>query len=315
MAAQIENQTSITDLDNGEIFDPISSDADSSTDSTILLGEGSPEHGVITTCLLSGMGSLAIDTEIAAVRKNSSQGITTKAKHIAFRIFTEAIARKNGGDPNVKYGWFGGSKDEIQNIFSYGFSSRDVSRSDNDGEDGGSHGVGIHLVPPKFSQLAAMATEQDDDGLRHLLLCRLILGKPERIIPGSKQTCPSSNEFDSGVDDIENPRKYIVWSSTMNSYILPSYIVSFRSPRIRVISRGGLVARPSSPRVCFAALMSMLAKSMEPSRMRLIIRSYDDFRKRKIQREHLVRKMREVAGDNLLAEIIKNHIHKNKVKM
>jgi hypothetical protein len=60
-------------------------------------------------------------------------------------------------------------------------------------------------------------------------------------------------------------------------------------------------------------LMSMLSTSMDPSRMNLIIRTYDDFRKRKIRRDQLVRKMREVAGDNLLAEIIKNHKNRNKV--
>ena len=37
--------------------------------------------------------------------------------------------------------------------------------------------------------------------------------------------------------------------------------------------------------------------------------------KRKIQRDQLVRKMREVAGDNLLAQIIKHHRDKNKVRV
>ncbi|CAH2033728.1 unnamed protein product [Thlaspi arvense] len=316
MAAQveIEDQASVTELDNGEIFDPVSDDADSSagssssTDSMILLGEGNPEHDVIRTCLLSGMGTLSSDTTIAAVRKNFSEGITTRAKYVAFRIFTEAMARKNGGDPNVKYGWYAGSRDEIEGIISYGFSSRDVGKFEND--DGSSHGIGIHLVPSKAS-----ATEPDEEGLRHLLLCRLILGKPELIISGSKQSSPSSIEFDSGVDNLQNPRKYVVWSSTMNSYILPSYIVSFRSPRLIVVRRGGFPARPSSPWVSFAALMSMLSKSMDSSRMNLILRTFDDFRKRKIQRDELVRKMREVAGDNLLAEIIKNHRDKNKVRV
>ncbi|ESQ34426.1 hypothetical protein EUTSA_v10008227mg [Eutrema salsugineum] len=314
---EIEDQASITKLDDGEIFDPLSDDADSSTgssstDSMIPLGEGNPEHDVIRTCLLSGLGPISTDTTIVAVRKNSSERITTRAKYLAFRIFTEAMARKNGGDPNVKYGWYAGSKEEIQGIISYGFSSREVRKSEN---GDGSHGIGIHLVPSKCSLFAAGATEPDEEGLRHLLLCRLILGKPEVIISGSKQSSPSSVEFDSGVDNLQNPREYVIWSSTMNSYILPSYIVSFRSPRLRVISRGGFSARPSSPWVSFAALMSMLSKSMDPSRMNLIMRSYDDFRKRKIRRDQLVRKMREVAGDNLLAEIIKNQRDKNKVRV
>ncbi|KAL9857467.1 putative inactive poly [ADP-ribose] polymerase SRO2 [Arabidopsis thaliana] len=303
MAAQveIEDQTSVTNLDNGEIFDSTSDDADSSvshagssfsSSSLILLGEGNPEHDVIKTCLLSGMGVVSSDTTIVTIR------------------FSLTLLRgKHGGDANVKYGWYAGSRDEIQRIISYGFSNRDVGKFEN---DGGSHGIGIHLVPSKCSLLAASATEQDEEGLRYLLLCRVILGKPEIIISGSKQSYPSSAEFDSGVDDLHNPRNYVIWSCNMNSCILPSYIVSFRSPRLRV-SRGGFASRPSSPWVSFASLMSMLSTSMDPSRMNLIIRTYDDFRKRKIRRDQLVRKMREVAGDNLLAEIIKNHKNRNKV--
>ncbi|VVA92292.1 unnamed protein product [Arabis nemorensis] len=320
MAAQveIEDVASATNLDNGEIFNPLSDDADSSlvsdgasgsfsTDSVVLLGEGNPERDVITTCFLSGMGTVANDTTIVAVSKNSSEWITTRAKFLAFKVFTEAMARKNGGDANVKYGWYAGSKDEIEGIISYGFSSREVSKFENEAS---SHGIGIHLVPSKCSIFAAASTEPDEEGLKHLLLCRIILGKPEVIISGSKQSYPSSADFDSGVDNLHNPRKYIIWSSTMNSYILPSYVVSFRSPHLRVLS-----TRPSSPWVSFAALMSMLSKSMDPSRMNLIVRTYDDFRKRKIRRDVLVKKMREVAGDNLLAQIIKNHGGRNKANV
>lgn len=322
MAAQVEidDQASVTELDNGEIFDPVPDDADSSSStssgssssSSILLGQGNQEHDVIKACFLSGLGAaIAGDTTVASVRKNSAVGMTTRAKHLAFRIFTEAVARKNGGDPNVKYGWYaagggGGSREEIERILSYGFSSREVDDS---------RGVGIHLVPSKCSLFAAASAEPDGEGLRHLLLCRVLLGKSEQIVSGSKQTQPSSVEFDSGVDDLENPRKYVVWSSAMNSYILPSYIVSFRSPRLRVIGRGATPARPSSPWVSFAALMSMLSKSIDASRMNLIMTTYDDFRKRKIQRDQLVRKMRQVAGDDLLAQIIKSHRdrYKNRV--
>lgn len=157
MAAQveIEDQASVTNLDNGEIFDSLSDDADSSsfskTDSLILLGEGNPEHDVIKTCLLSGMGVVSSDTTIVTIRKNSSEGITTRPKFLSFRIFTDAVARKHGGDANVKYGWYAGSKMEIQSIISYGFSNRDVGKFENDGF---SHGIGIHLVPSKCSLLA-----------------------------------------------------------------------------------------------------------------------------------------------------------------
>ncbi|CAH8354027.1 unnamed protein product [Eruca vesicaria subsp. sativa] len=303
MAAQIDFE-----LDNGEILDPLSdhissSSSSSSSSSTILLHEGSQEHDVITTCFLSGLGNT--NTTIVTIRKKSPHTFTTKANHLAFRIFTEAIARKNNADPNVKYAWYcnrrsSSSKEDLERIITYGFSSHDETKD----SSSSSHGIGIHLFPSNLSLSAVEATEEDGEGLRRLLLCRVILGKSEEIISGSKQAYPSSVEFDSGVDDVQNPRKYVIWSSTMNSFILPTYIVTFKSPRLTVVSRGGFLDRP---RVGFASLMSMLAKSMDGARMNLIMRTYDDFRKRKIQRDQLIRKMREVAGDNLLAQIIKNN--------
>ena len=68
------------------------------------------------------------------------------------------------------------------------------------------------------------------DGLRHMMLCRVILGKAEVVHPGSDQYHPSSDEFDSGMDNLSSPKKYIVWSAHMNTHILPEYVISFRAP-------------------------------------------------------------------------------------
>lgn len=73
-------------------------------------------------------------------------------------------------------------------------------------------------------------TVVDGDGLRHLLLCRVVLGKSELIHPGSRQNHPSCEAFDSGADDLFAPKKYIVWSTHMNTHILPEYLISFRTP-------------------------------------------------------------------------------------
>lgn len=70
----------------------------------------------------------------------------------------------------------------------------------------------------------------DEDGLRHMLLCRVILGKMEVIPAGSQQYHPSSDDFDSGVDNLSAPKRYIVWSTHMNTHILPEYVVTFRAP-------------------------------------------------------------------------------------
>jgi len=73
-----------------------------------------------------------------------------------------------------------------------------------------------------------MCTVADEHGLRHVLLCKMILGKVEAVACGSKQSQPSSNQYDSGVDDILAPTKHIIWTAFMNSYIYPCYILSFK---------------------------------------------------------------------------------------
>lgn len=68
----------------------------------------------------------------------------------------------------------------------------------------------------------------DKDGLRHLLLCRVILGKMEVVPAGSEQCRPSSEEYDSGVDSFSSPTEYIVWSNMINTHVLPEYVLSFK---------------------------------------------------------------------------------------
>lgn len=75
-----------------------------------------------------------------------------------------------------------------------------------------------------------MSSILDENGLRHVLLCRVILGNMEEVRPGSKQFYSSSEEFDSGVDNLIDPRRYIIWSTHLNTHILPEYIISFWAP-------------------------------------------------------------------------------------
>lgn len=72
-----------------------------------------------------------------------------------------------------------------------------------------------------------MSTVADENGLRHVLLCKVILGRVENVPVDSKQSQPSCRQYDTGVDDISSPRKHIIWTAFMNSHIHPEYIVSF----------------------------------------------------------------------------------------
>lgn len=68
----------------------------------------------------------------------------------------------------------------------------------------------------------------DDDGVQHLVLCRVIMGNMELLYPGSGQFHPSSKDFDSGVDNLTKPTYYVVWRMNMSTHIYPESVVSFK---------------------------------------------------------------------------------------
>lgn len=76
-----------------------------------------------------------------------------------------------------------------------------------------------------------MMSEVDENGEKHMILCRVILGNSEKVELGSQQFFRSSADYDSGVDDLMNPKLYVVWCGNMNTHILPQCIVSFKPNR------------------------------------------------------------------------------------
>lgn len=70
----------------------------------------------------------------------------------------------------------------------------------------------------------------DENGVQYMLLCRVIMGNMELVQPGSEQFHPSSENFDSGVDDLQDPKHYIIWNVNMNTHIFPEYVISFKAP-------------------------------------------------------------------------------------
>ncbi|KAJ0038040.1 hypothetical protein Pint_22968 [Pistacia integerrima] len=193
MARVNNNQEQVSiPIDYDEIADvnSLSDDANSASNpfgfltnnGMIKIEEESWWHIFVKNSFLFGMGQLAIDTRIVAIHKNSNCGLTGKARLTSFSIFYDAVAKKCGGSANIGQAWYGASRDEINEIVRHGFSpcSKDSS-----------YGGAVQLFPLKLSLSSALTTEMDENGLRHVLLCRVILGKMEEIASGSKQIHPS----------------------------------------------------------------------------------------------------------------------------
>ncbi|XP_049404278.1 probable inactive poly [ADP-ribose] polymerase SRO2 [Solanum stenotomum] len=265
----------------------------------IELEERNKEHDLIKAGFLSGMGHLGKEVEVVAIHKNSCSTILGQARLESFRIYSEAMRKKCGGNANIKYAWFGSSKDEICNIISHGFSSITEPKS------GGCFGIGVHLYPANIH--GVLSALEDENGLRHMLLCRVILGNTEVIEASSKQFRPTCQDFDSGVDNYLAPKKYIIWPSNMNSHILPNFVVSFRCPSclLGASSKIKKVFPKSNSRIKFHDLLHVLSKYLHPSRIVLISKYYEDFQKNKITKLVLVRKLRQIAGDTSLRAVMK----------
>uniref|UniRef100_A0A5B7AV60 Putative inactive poly(ADP-ribose) polymerase SRO2 n=1 Tax=Davidia involucrata TaxID=16924 RepID=A0A5B7AV60_DAVIN len=272
---------------------------------TIKVEEGNSEHEIIKKSFLMGLGSFGKDTNVVAIHRNSYSSLTGRARLETFRIFSDAVARKCGGNANIKHAWYGASRDEICEIVSHGFSRRRPPANSE------LYGLGVYLSPANFSIDGALSAVVDENGLRHMLLCRVILGNMEVVCAGSEQFQPSSTEFDSGVDNLSAPRRYIIWSAYMNSHIFPNYIISFRAPCSTGFQRiQAPRVKPSSPYMKLPTLISILSGFLPSSKMVLIAKYHSDFRENKITRFQLIQKLRQLAGDELLVSVIKSYRNK-----
>ena len=86
----------------------------------------------------------------------------------------------------------------------------------------------VLILSPVLNAYSLISCDADGDGLQHMVLCRVIMGRMEQVQPGSEHFHPSSEDFDSGVDDMQNPRLYVIFNAHMDTHIQAGYLVSFK---------------------------------------------------------------------------------------
>ncbi|KAL8118328.1 putative inactive poly [ADP-ribose] polymerase SRO5 [Apium graveolens] len=270
----------------------------------MMLNEEDQLYKTIAGRLLLALGNLGLDVEVEGVCRNFFTGFTYQARFHSFRVFQKAMEKMSGG-ANVKYAWYGARKDEVYKILSHGFGH--FSRGD---ETQVSYGTGVYLSPFYAPLESVQSAVEGEDGLRYLLLCRVLLGRVELVSPGSQQFHPSSSEFDSGVDNLECPKKYIVWGTQMNTHILPEFLITFTTQPCSNGNQKVPLRKPTSPWMPFPTLISTLAKVLPPDATDLIMKHHRDNRDNKISRQELIQRVRQIAGDHLLATVIRSFRHK-----
>ncbi|KAM0060578.1 putative poly(ADP-ribose) polymerase, catalytic domain, RST domain-containing protein [Helianthus debilis subsp. tardiflorus] len=169
--------------------------------------------------------------------------------------------------------------------------------------------------PTSFRVESATA---DEYGIKHILLCRVLLGKSELVSRGSTQCYPSSDDFQSGVDDLLSPKKLIVWSSQMNTHILPEFVISFKTlSSINGPKSDGVPVRhekPVSPWIPIPNLIAALSKILAPKAIKEITQFRRSYIEHKISRREMIRGIREVTGDRLLLMVLKDFTQQRRSK-
>ncbi|XP_042514511.1 inactive poly [ADP-ribose] polymerase RCD1 isoform X2 [Macadamia integrifolia] len=178
-------------------------------------------HDAVQDMFLLGMGPSMGAKNILEIYRSSSNLLQARLELFEKQF---EITTKFRGDANIRYAWLGLSKEEISRIMVHGLCLNELPKVNP------MYGVGVHLTPVNCSYISARHCDVDEKGLRHMVLCRVIMGNMELVHPGSEQFHPSSENFDSGVDDLQDPKHYIVWKMNMNTHIYPEYVVSFKMP-------------------------------------------------------------------------------------
>lgn len=330
-------------------------------DKIIKLDEADHEFTTVQNRFFTGLGMLASYTTIKGIYKDCHRSTSGLSRLQAFKR-QEEITRTERGDANVKYAWHGTSKQGVSVIVLHGFGQPRIPKN------GAMYGVGVYLAPEDYSHVSAVYSDVDENGEQHVVLCRVIMGNMEQVEQGSEQFHPISEAFDTGVDDICNPKRFIVWTTHMNTHILPEYIISFKlappwndiiaalrgkhsvgktistgkglqldgkscdcstpgktscttgKPVPKSLAGCGLEEKassraPRSPWMSFPMLFLVMKAKLSDEKMHELQQHYLQFKVGRMPRDELIKVVRSIAGDRLLADSIRSMQAQEKANM
>nr|GEY40036.1 probable inactive poly [ADP-ribose] polymerase SRO5 [Tanacetum cinerariifolium] len=236
-----------------------------SVNGLVKLGEDDKLHGIIVSKFVAMLGEIGVKADMECVYRNMfGASLVSQAK-------------------------------EIDRIVGFEFGYGDVGNC-----EGFGNAVMLNAYHSPFESVESAIV--DDDGVKHILLCRVLLGKTEVVNRFSTQCHPSSEEFNSGVDNAVTPKKYIIWSSQMNTHILPEFIISFKTQRIanRPQVNGVRLEKPVSPLIPIPDLIAKLSKMLPPKSIKEITQYHHSYLQLKITRLDMIRGIKGIAGDRIL---------------
>ncbi|CAN8290367.1 unnamed protein product [Cochlearia groenlandica] len=243
------------------------------------------------------------------------------------------ITKKHRGDANIRYAWLPAKREALAAVMvqGLGVGGAFIRKS--------VYGVGIHLTAADCPYFSARYCDIDENGVRYMVLCRVIMGNMELLRGDKAQFFSGGAEYDNGVDDVENPKNYIVWNINMNTHVFPEFVVRFKlsvpsnaegnlvakrdnsgitlegpkdllPPQLEsngsgsANSVGSCITKPKSPWMPFPTLFAAISHKIAEKDMSLINADYQQLTEKKTTRAEFVKKLRAVVGDDLLRSTI-----------
>jgi hypothetical protein len=173
--------------------------------------------------LLQGMGTAIDSKDIIGIYRTPLMDNCREDRYDLFQKQVEVIKCQRG-NANVRYAWLSCSKHTVDEMMLNGILQvKKPIRCP-------TYGTGTLLAPANRSNNCVNYSDVDENGIIHMMLCRVIMGNVEIVHHGSKQHRPSNAYFDSGVDDLKNPQHYIVWDMNLNSHVYSEFVVTIKLP-------------------------------------------------------------------------------------
>ncbi|XP_031270812.1 probable inactive poly [ADP-ribose] polymerase SRO3 [Pistacia vera] len=258
---------------------------------TKFLKETDRAYTLVRNYFLAGMKKTDAAVTVTAIHQCTRIGHLERARLDVFQKQIEMTKAARGAS-NTVYSWHGTSARGVESILAHGFGVPSKIST---------YGIGVYLSPVGLPGLSAQLAEADQNGEKHVILCRVILGNVEKVEAGAQQCYPSRVDLDSGSDDPKNPKWYVVWPSNMNRHVIPECVVSYRSTG----HLQGQLKGPSCTKYPLEKLFSKMKSSLSPTKLQEVMNLYHTYKAGKLAKDSFFKQLRLVAGDQMLLSTIR----------
>ncbi|CAH9065692.1 unnamed protein product [Cuscuta epithymum] len=253
---------------------------------TRMLREQEKGYQIVRNLFAQGLAAVEPGASIAAIHRVRRGGFVEKAQREAFQKQV-SMMREARGNPNVVLAWFGTTEKGVESFMSHGFGTPVK----------GAPWTGLYFSPARSPRMSAMMAQADENGEKHIILCRVILGKCEKIEAGAVDLSHSRVDFDTGVDDLKEPQWYGVFGPNLNSRVIPEFVLSYRP------AKG---SRDQVTEVCgfYVKLISKLRSTLPPTKVHELQTLYYLWKDGKLGKDGFMRELGSVIGDEVLRSTI-----------